>query len=266
MALRRARRNDHSGSHGRERWLVSYADFVTLLLAFFVTMYAITQLDKEKIAEAQHSINKALSSPMGGSTMGSAISANPITGASGDVVGATLVAPPVPTQMEEVNKTVQQDLKESLEKEELRLLHTAKGLVLRLPEFSFFDSGQAQVRPEAIPLLYKLSAILNTIPNTILIEGHTDNRPIRTAQFPSNWELSTARAAALVRYFVEDQHLDPARFAAAGYGEFQPLADNSDDKGRQANRRVDLIIQPMKRIEKPKGARAAAPKGIPGGN
>lgn len=253
MRLRRARRHDHSGAGQRERWLVSYADFVTLLLAFFVTMYAITRLDNEKIAIAQQSIQAALSAPVfkGGFPVEAGINPNP-SGLSGDLVGATLMRPSPPSQMEEVTGAVKQELKESLEKGELRLLHTGKGLVLRLPEFLFFDSGQAKLRPEAMPLLNKLAGLLKNIPNSILIEGHTDNRPIHTPQFPSNWELSTARAAALVRYFVEESHLDPAHCAAAGYGEYQPLADNNDENGRQANRRVDLIIRPMERTAKPK--------------
>jgi chemotaxis protein MotB len=253
MRLRRARRNKSSGGTGHERWLVSYADFVTLLLAFFVTMYAVTRLDSEKLSVAQQSINRALSAPafLGGFPMEAGLDKNP-AGLSGDLVGATLVRTPPSSQMEEVTQSVRDELKEKIEKGEVHLLHTGKGLVLRLPEFLFFDSGQATVSPEARPLLDKLAGILKLIPNHIVIEGHTDNRPIHTPQFPSNWELSTARAAALVRYFVEEHHLDPARFSAAGYGEYHPVADNGDDKGRQANRRVELIIRPVKKSIKPR--------------
>ena len=111
---------------------------------------------------------------------------------------------------------------------------------------------KSPLRPEAKPLLNKLASILKRIPNQIVIEGHTDNRPIHTPQFPSNWELSTARAASLVRYLVEDQHLEAARFEVAGYGEYRPVAENGDDQGRKANRRVELIIKPMPKSIKPK--------------
>jgi chemotaxis protein MotB len=247
MLLRHARRSKSHANNNHERWLVSYADFVTLLLAFFVTMYAITRLDSEKLYLAQHSINRALSSPVfvGGFPIDSGLDKNTVPGLSGDLVGATLVAVSPSSQIEQVTKTVRGALKDKIEKDEVRLLHTAKGLVLRLPDFLLFDSGQAILRPEAMTLLDKLAGILKLIPNNIVIEGHTDNRPIHTPQFPSNWELSTARAAALVRYLVEEHHLDPARFSAAGYGEYRPVADNGDDKGRQANRRVELIIKPM---------------------
>lgn len=254
MIFRRGRRsNEAPGGKSNERWLVSYADFVTLLLAFFVTMYAITRLDSDKLYLAQQSINRALSAPVfvGGFPIDAGLDKAAAPGLSGDLVGATLVRTQPSNQMEEVSRTVREAMKEKIDKGEVRLLHTGKGLVLRLPEFLFFDSGQATLRPEAVPLLNKLAAILKLIPNQIVIEGHTDNRPIHTPQFPSNWELSTARAAALVRYFIEEHHLDPARCGAAGYGEFRPVADNADDKGRQANRRVELVIRPMERRLKP---------------
>ncbi|MEW6659118.1 MAG: flagellar motor protein MotB [Thermodesulfobacteriota bacterium] len=253
MRLRRARPSKDEKGTSHERWLVSYADFVTLLLAFFVTMYAINRLDSEKLVVAQQSINRALNAPvfLGGFPMDPGLDKS-TSGLSGDLVGATLVRTPPSSQMEEVTKTVQGELQEKIDKGEVNLLHTGKGLILRLPEFLFFDSGQATVRLEAKPLLDKLAGILKLIPNQVIIEGHTDNRPIHTPQFPSNWELSTARAAALVRYFIEEHHLDPTRFGAAGYGEFHPVADNSDDQGRQANRRVEMIIRPMEKSIKPR--------------
>ena len=254
MRFQRGRRSNPSPGNSHDRWLVSYADFVTLLLAFFVTMYAITRLDSEKVYLAQSSINRALSAPvfLGGFPIDSGLDKNSASGLSGDLVGATLVATPPSSQMEEVTKTVRGALQDKIEKEEIHLLHNARGLVLRLPEFLLFDSGQAKLRPEATPLLTKLASILNLIPNQIAIEGHTDNRPINTPQFPSNWELSTARAAALVRYLVEEQHLEPARCEAAGYGEYRPVADNHEEEGRQANRRVELIIRPVEKSIKPR--------------
>jgi chemotaxis protein MotB len=254
MRFRRTPRNKPSPGNSHERWLVSYADFVTLLLAFFVTMYAITRLDSEKLQLAQSSINRALSAPVfvGGFSMDAGLDKTTASGISGDLVGATLVHAPPSSQIQDVTNTVRGALKDKIEKEEVRLLHGGKGMVLRLPEFLLFDSGQATLRPEAMPLLQKLAEILQLIPNQILIEGHTDNRPIHTSQFPSNWELSASRAAALVRHLVEEHQLDPTRLAAAGYGEFRPVADNNDEQGRQANRRVELIIKPMEKSIQPR--------------
>jgi chemotaxis protein MotB len=215
-------------------------------------MYAVTRLDSEKLAQAQLSIQRALHAPvfLGGFPIKSGVGDTPAAGISGDLPGAVLQASPV-SQIEEVARDLQDKLKENKDFNDLRILVNGRGLVIHLPEFLFFNSGEGQFRPElnqeVNPLLAKLAEIFQKIPNHILIEGHTDNRPIHTPQYPSNWELSTARATALVRYFIEQHHLNPGRFSAAGYGEYVPLADNTSEGGRRLNRRVDLIVQPLKR-------------------
>jgi chemotaxis protein MotB len=245
--MRRPRRLPAKPDASRqERWLVSYADFITLLLAFFVTMYSITRLDSEKLAQAQLSIQRALHAPvfLRGFPLEAGINETPAAGLTGDLTGAALKTP-VRTQMEEAAQSIQQAIKVKGEIPEIRLNITGRGLVIHLPEFLFFDSGEAAFRPEGNPLLDRLAEVLRRLPNHVAVEGHTDNRPIHTAQFPSNWELSAFRATNLVRYFVEKHRLDPARFSAAGYGEYVPLAENGDEAGRRLNRRVDLIIKPL---------------------
>lgn len=229
----------------RDRWLVSYADFITLLLAFFVTMYSITRLDSEKLSQAQLSIQRALHAPvfLGGFPVENGVGEVPAAGLSGDLAGAALQERSR-AQLQEVAREVQESFRRQ-DLEEVRLLITGRGLVIHLPEFLFFDSGEAALRPESRPLLGNLAGILKKIPNPVAVEGHTDNRPIHTPQFPSNWELSTHRATALVRYFIEQHGLPPARFAAAGYGEYAPIADNATEHGRRLNRRVDIIIKPL---------------------
>jgi chemotaxis protein MotB len=231
---------------GNERWLVSYADFITLLLAFFVTMYAITRLDTEKLSQAQLSIQRALHAPifLGGFPLEPGVGDTPAAGVTGDLAGAILQIPPA-TQLKEVAQTVQESLKGKIDLQEIRLLITGRGLVIHLPEFLFFNSGEAAFRPEGQPFLERLADILAKIPNHAVIEGHTDNIPIHTPQFPSNWELSAHRATSLVRYFIETHHLNPARFTAAGYGEYAPIADNDTEAGRRLNRRVEVIIRPL---------------------
>jgi chemotaxis protein MotB len=230
----------------RDRWLVSYADYVTLLLAFFVTIYAVTRLDSEKLLQAQHSIQRALNAPvfLGGFPLEPAIGEVASPGIKVDLTAAGVRHNP-PSQIEEVAQDVQKIVENDQEYREIRLMVTARGLVIHLPEFLLFPSGEAGIRPEAGPLLEKLAAILRKIPNQVMVEGHTDNIPINTPQFPSNWELSTQRATNLLRYLVEKHRLDPARFAAAGYGEYAPLADNATESGRRLNRRVDLVIKPL---------------------
>ena len=238
---------DHKPSRpSSDRWLVSYADFVTLLLAFFVTMYAITRLDAEKISQAQLSIQRALHAPvfLGGFPLEPGVGNTPAAGRSGDLTGAVLQAAP-PPQLEEVARNIQASLEHNKDFSEIRVMITGRGLVIHLPEFVFFTSGEATFRPESLPLLNELADILAKIPNHVVIEGHTDNRPIHTAIFPSNWELSTYRATNLVRYFIETHHLNPGRFTAAGFGEYAPIADNDTEGGRRQNRRVDVIIKPL---------------------
>jgi chemotaxis protein MotB len=247
MRRRRALPTELQGS-SRDRWLVSYADYVTLLLAFFITIYAVTRLDSDKLLAAQQSIYQALNAPvfLGGFPLEPGLGKPDNPGSQGDLPAAGLKASPR-TQIEEVADEVQTLLREKAEYQDIRLMITGRGLVIHLPEFLFFDSAAADFRPEAGPLLDRLAAVLARIPNPVVVEGHTDNRPIRNSQFPSNWELSTHRATTLVRYLVEKHHLDPARFTAAGYGEYRPLASNDDEAGRRLNRRVDLVIKPLTR-------------------
>ncbi len=236
----------NSSGPSRDRWLVSYADFVTLLLAFFVTIYAISRLDNSKLIQAQQSIQRALNAPvfLGGFPLEPGVGELSAPGTQGDLPAAGLRASPQ-SQIEEVARIVQETLQTQADSQDIRLMITGRGLVIHLPEFLFFASGEAQIRPEAGSLLDRLADILKKIPNQVAVEGHTDNRPINTPQFPSNWELSAHRATSLVRYLVEKDHLDPARFAAAGYGEYAPLTSNDDEAGRRLNRRVDIVIKPL---------------------
>lgn len=245
MRRRRPPPTEPAGT-SRDRWLVSYADYVTLLLAFFVTIYAVTRLDSDRLQQAQQSIQRALNAPvfLGGFPLEPGLAEVAAPGVKVDLPSAGLRTNPQ-TQIEEVAQEVQEALKNHPEFQEIRLMVTGRGLVLHLPEFLLFPSGEARLRPEAAPLLEKLAAILRKIPNQVVVEGHTDNVPIHTPQFPSNWELSTQRATNLLRYLVENYHLDPARFTAAGYGEYAPLADNREEAGRRLNRRVDLVIRPL---------------------
>lgn len=232
----------------RDRWLISYADYVTLLLAFFMTIYAVSRLDNAKLLQAQHSIQRALNAPvfLGGFPLEPGIADLPIPGARGDLPQAGLRASPH-TQIEEVAREVQQSLRDQAFHQDIRLMISGRGLVIHLPEFLFFETGEARIRPEADPLLNRLAELLRKIPNQVVVEGHTDNVPINNTQFPSNWELSVHRATNLVRYLIEQQHLDPSRFAAAGYGEYAPLASNGEEAGRRLNRRVDIVIKPLLR-------------------
>ncbi len=248
------KKKHHEEEHENlERWLVSYADFITLLFAFFVTMYAISRVDEKKLGSMVESLHRALGStiltqsspPDPGifQTSGYPMEVN-IAPASKDKGVSS-------EDFEKLAQNIRQKMAEKMgtngshggaSLSQLKFIIDRRGLVLRFSERFFFDSGDASIRPEVVPLLTILAHSLETLPNHIRIEGHTDSVPIRTARFPSNWELSTARATSIVHHFLTHHRFEPNRLSAAGYGEFRPIAQNNTAEGRSQNRRVDIVI------------------------
>jgi chemotaxis protein MotB len=252
-----------------ERWLVSYADFITLLFAFFVTMYAISRVDEQKLGSAVESLQRALGSliPVNITQRDAgAFSMKPNPGKIA-VISTELENKPFPDQTEfeklaeEIRRQVEEakggveTFKGGIDESKpdqlaaIQFLIDSRGLVIRVPESFFFDSGQASLRPQVLPLLNILGKSLEKIPNHIRIEGHTDNVPIHTSQFPSNWELSTARATTIIRYLLTYYRFKPDRLSATGYAEFHPIALNTTSEGRLQNRRVDVVILSTKAEE-----------------
>ncbi|MGA1985070.1 MAG: flagellar motor protein MotB [Candidatus Sulfotelmatobacter sp.] len=255
---RRKRPRPHAN---HERWLVSYADFITLLFAFFVVLYASSQVDQRKVGRLSLAIQVAfqelgvfpasttqvpidMNEPMPFSTVQAIASVKHNTDLSRvssppeDALGAA---------SEEANlSALQAELQQSLQHE--IALHTValhretEGLVISLREFGFFDSGSAALKPSALPALDRIASILSVRNCRLRIEGHTDNIPIHTPQMASNWELSTARSTELVRLLILRYRFSPTRLAAAGYAEFHPIASNDNAQGRAQNRRVDVVI------------------------
>lgn len=230
-----------------ERWLVSYADFITLMFAFFVVLFATSQADKKKEAQVSQSIDQAFR------TMGLFPSPVKALAASEDhtvapvniVLGDELAAPPaVKEDLKRIENQLEGKLSDQIAEHVVALHFGRDGLVISLREAGFYDSGSATPHAASMPSLDAIAATLNSSPYDIRIEGHTDNVPVHTSQFDSNWELSTARATRLVRLFIERQGFRPARLSASGYGEFHPVAGNETAEGRSENRRVDIIVLP----------------------
>lgn len=229
-----------------ERWLVSYADFITLLFAFFVVLFATSQADKHKQAQAAAAM-KAAFAQLG--VFDSHSATPPLTDntAAGDNATASPIAPPLPSDSaaDELKQHIEQLL--TLEvgmgriaKDSVTTYIGRDGLVISLHAGGFFESGSAEVTPASIPLLL---ALVDTLPlQPVRIEGHTDDVPIHTAQFATNWELSTARASAIARFLIEHSRINPADISAAGYAEYHPVASNATAEGRAQNRRVDIIL------------------------
>ncbi len=258
------KKRKHEEEHENlERWLVSYADFITLLFVFFVSMYAISRVDEVKLGSAVESLQRALGSlipvPMPARDAGvlefekSPFENKVVTpennpqdesGESSENESLEKMAAEIQI---EVNKTAAETGKTP--PNQIKYIIDKRGLTIRVPESFFFKSGQASIRPEILPVLDTLAKSLEKIPNPIRIEGHTDSIPISTFIFPSNWELSTARATTIVRYLLAQYNFDPSKLSATGYAEYRPIAANNTAEGRIQNRRVDLVILSAKEDE-----------------
>jgi chemotaxis protein MotB len=226
--MRTAPPRHHRAGVSRDRWLISYADFITLLFAFFTTMYAISTVDQAKLssvaAGVQHALDKAAQQPAD-------------TGALPGMSSTLLTQDQL-----DARAVLQRDLAEDLRSGRMELLEDGRGLVLSIPEASAFEIGSADLSLAAQQAIGRLAASLRQVDSPVLIEGHTDDVPIHSARFGSNWDLSTARATAVVQWLIEREGIAPARLSAAGYGEFHPRVPNESAAARARNRRVDVVI------------------------
>jgi chemotaxis protein MotB len=259
-----SRRKRHKAHANHERWLVSYADFITLLFAFFVVLYASSQADKKKAAQVAASIKGAFQQ-MGVFT-GSSPQELGIPGSPGvlhpDMTDAPLRVVKVAgaddkahatggygVDVDELRKELENALGDEIRKHEVQMRMTPEGLVV------FFNSAEADLLEDGQATLARIATILGGRGFEIRVEGHTDNIPIHTARFKSNWELSTARATQVVALLIEKYSFDPLLISAAGYAEYRPIGSNETPQGRAANRRVDLVVV-GKPTEKEKLARS----------
>ncbi len=238
-----------------ERWLVSYADFITLLFAVFVTLYAMSQSDKKKAEEVMQSIQQSFGMVQSGAPspkmnvlpsnqMNIAPSIRPEMSV---MPGSRSMRGQVKTHADEkdfrqIKLSIEAYLVKQAAQSKVSLTITRRGLIVSLKEAGFFDSGQAQVKPASHELLNTIAEAMTQYNNPLRLEGHTDNIPISTSQFPSNWELSTTRAVNALKYLVKNFDIDSDKISATGFAEFRPVADNATAEGRAQNRRVDLVM------------------------
>lgn len=246
-----------------DRWLVSYADFITLLFAFFVVLYASSQADQKKQSQIAQSIQSAFevlglfpgsapSRQKSGALADSKDAAAPVNVVMGDDLSAS---PEVQKDLKELEARLTGLLSNQIAQHVVALRLGRDGLVISLREAGFYDSGSATPHPQSKAVLDRIASVLGATPYDLRVEGHTDNVPIHTAQFASNWELSTARATGLAQLLIVHYGVAPQRLSAAGYAEYHPVASNDTAEGRGKNRRVDIIVLP--RISVPPGKKAA---------
>jgi chemotaxis protein MotB len=272
--MSRRRKRGHEEHVNLERWLVSYADFITLLFAFFVVMYSISSVNEGKYRVLSDTLSRAFDPK---TTASDKVMTNDII-QDGLRPGRDTAQLPIEEKLVPDNPAVI-ELKGKMGEDEAQLAKVAEDLDQVLAPYIqddlinirrdkawlevemksglLFPSGSASLSTESMPMLDKLAAIFKELPNVIHVEGHTDNRPINTREFPSNWELSAARAASVVHQLMK-AGVDPMRMAALSYGEYHPLADNHTEDGRYQNRRVTIVLQAhsMARYKLPSDARA----------
>ena len=213
---------------GMMRWLLTYADMITLLLALFIILFSISTINKVKLQRLVHDIS-------GGFNSIDAIN-NPPNG------GGLEKAQPS-KELEQEQQIIQTYIQEKHLQKQVTVKLTSQGLVISLlTDKALYDSGSANLRPETVGLLEQVGAVLRRTQPEVRVEGYTDNEPIHTSQYPTNWELSAARAAGVTRFLVEHEHLDPHKISLAGYGEWRPSHSNSSIENQQLNRRVDIVV------------------------
>ena len=216
-------------------WMDTYADTITLLLTFFILLYSFSTTDNERLQQIAASLK-------------------------GEITGIPMKLENTPDiSLEDIEQGIGEKspysilldkIQEIIDKNALtdsvKVREEDSGVVLQLSENVLFDLGKADLKPESIKVLDIISTLIPSISNEIMVQGHTDNIPISSGTYKSNWELSTARAITVLRYFIETKGFDPTRFSATGYGEYKPLVDNSTEENRAINRRVDILIVQQK--------------------
>ncbi len=237
----KSRRGNKQSSQGEGGggWLQTFGDMMTLLLVFFVLLYSISTIDADKFERMLISIQDSFSGVLPEHEA-------QIPQEDPDMVLPDPKEEDIPTEEEEMMEDVHDQLAEYLEDEELAdvvMMETEdRGIVIRFQDKILFDPGEADLKEEAYQILEDIADILEELPNEISIEGFTDDVPQNTPEFPSNWELSTGRATAVLRFITEEAGLDPERLRATGYGEYQPMVPNDSPENRQLNRRVDITV------------------------
>ncbi len=254
-----SRRKKQAAHANHERWLVSYADFITLLFAFFVVLYASSQVDNKKVAQVAAAIQGGFQQ-MGvfsGTAPGPAVLAENAPPASGapqapsrpelarvvnDLSGKRSTGGYSGVPLSAIKKQLEEVLGEELQKHQVDLRVTPGGLVVSLREVGFFNSGEAALLPLAEPTLAHVAAALRDRNFEMRVEGHTDDVPIHNSTYRSNWDLSTARATEVVTMLVTRYNFNPEQISVAGYAQYHPIASNDTEEGRRKNRRIDLVI------------------------
>jgi len=235
--MKRKSKSQPPRKKGAPQWMVTYSDMMTLILVFFVLLFGISQVDNEKFDAVANSFRERGLFEFYPS---------PIQFESPDKKGTVEEGYGEEGMKEDEFEELIREINKFIEENDLGEIMVAnrieQGVVLVLPEKIFFDPGKADLLDPALPFLDRVAELIKNLSNDVKVEGHTDNVPMNSYQYPSNWELSAARASRVVRYFIDNHGLDPDRFIATGYADTEPVAPNDTPENRQKNRRVEIII------------------------
>lgn len=220
------RNNENEG--GAPKWMVTYSDMMSLLLTFFILLFSMSTISSDKFDNIMSSFQNILSGSKSDSIL--------YDGDNLIDLHEELI------QTEEMYDKVSDYLEDQDLGSDVSVSMDSKGIFVEMKDAILFESGRAELKPEGIEVLKKLEGLISDFDNELVIEGHTDNVPMTSGRFPSNWELSTARAVTVVRYLSESLDIDPGRLSAVGYGEYRPIKPNDTAENRAANRRVNILI------------------------
>ena len=219
-----------------ERWLITYADLITLLLAFFIMMYTFSKQDTQKYQELVGNLKTIFTGHSGITGKGNSASQSPA-----DIQSKLNII-----KNGDLQKQLEDEIRGMMDSEGMQknisVLSDERGIVIRILDKAFFDEGRADLKERARQALDRIMPVMRKVDNHIRIEGHTDDVPISTSEFKSNWELSVRRATEVVRYFVEKHDFPPQRISAVGYAEYRPIMPNDSPDNRAMNRRIEIIL------------------------
>lgn len=253
--MSKKKKQKHGEEEGGEAWLLPYSDLMTLLLAVFIVLFAVSKIDQSKAEEFSNSFSKiSMLNGSGGILPGKGDSINPDLNPSNDSSDQELTDQELKAyfgaaemkQLSSLEDKVDAFISDNQLSSSLQADIDTRGLVITLNNAVLFDPGSAQIKYGSEETLFRIGKILSKLNNYIRIEGHTDNVPSNSTVYPTNWELSTARASSVIRLFVDNCDVQPEKIVAVGYGENRPVADNATYEGRAKNRRIDIIIMSEK--------------------